>query len=417
MTLLWDRVWLPGDIKAVAGATREARFSIERRLLDRHVSVDRACGWGQYLDDVHYSTSQWGLLGTSTGYQVLCRAQLEGASIPELQRVRPLLPEDVEDLDGLHPAVRAKAAGTKRDLQSVVRLAFIAEALAADKPGTIIPAPHPPLVRYIFSLARNGQAWNPRSAQPGGRDDYGQATTTAYILHALRRYEDDSARFRPVRAWLARQLLGDATLRARPDYLALIGLALTAPLWDNDNPQDVATALRLCHRELLAWRKREGRSLVVDRPLFEGYQLGRSTDYLIFNPELMAALFFLRNDNPRPARRFVAAVTRELEWNVQANRGFEGQLGLMATVDQEWAARLLHLFGATYDDPARRHLLVPGPLATRAGRWGVFSSIVLFLAGGLAMIGIDVETGVLVFLAGAIVNAATIILQRGPDEA
>jgi hypothetical protein len=416
MTLIGDRLWLPGDIKAVAGAARDARFSIEKRVTDGQVAVGtNASGWGQYLDEVHSSPSQWGLLGTSAGYQVLARVQAEGTPVPELHRVRPLLPQDIGDIAILHPAVQEKANGPKNDLQNIIRLAFIAEALAADKPGTIIPAPHPPLVAYIFSLARHQQSWNPRSAQPEGKDAPGHPTTTAYVLHALRRYEDSPNRFRPVRTWLARQYLSDATLRARPDYVALIGLALTASAWDKDNPEDVRTAINGCQTQLIEWRKRE-RTLVINRPLFEGYQLGRSTDYLIFNPELMAALFFLRNANPRPARRFVALVTRELTQNVQANRGFEGQLGMVPTVDQEWAARLLHLFGEIYDDRTRRHLLLPGPLTSTRARWGFFAGSVLLLAGLLIAIGVDVRTGVITFVFGAIVNAIILVMQRHTDD-
>jgi hypothetical protein len=416
MTLLADRIWLPGDIKTLAGAAQDARFRIEKRVLGGKVAVDGdAIGWGQYLDEVHHSASQWGLLGTSAGYQVLARGQLEGTPVQELSQVRLLLPPDVSDVNALHPAVQRKAGPPKHDLGNIIRLASIAEALGADKPGTVIHAPHPSLVDHIFSLARNGQSWNPRSAQPGYETADGHAVTTAFVLHALRRYEDDHTRFRPIRVWLARQLLNDAMLRARPDYLALVGLALTAPEWDSDNPEDVRAALTRCEEQLLAWRRRE-RTLVINRPLFEGYQLGATTDYLIFNPELMAALLFLRSDNPRPARRFVAAVTRELSRNVQANHGFEGQLGMVPVVDQEWASRVLQLFAATYKDKSRRHLLLPGRLTSRLVRWGLFVACVLILAAALAALGVDLETGVLVFIAGAIVSAAALILQGRHDD-
>jgi hypothetical protein len=215
---------------------------------------------------------------------------------------------------------------------------------------------------------------------------------------------------------LARRLLWDATLRARPDHLALTGLALTAPVWDKGNPEDVRMAIKRAQDALLEWRGRE-RTLVINRPLFEGYQLGTSTDYLIFNPELMAALFFLRSDNPRPARRFVASVTRELIHNVKANRGFEGQLGMVPTVDQEWASRLLELFIATYRDKSRRHLLLPGRLTSPVVKWGLFSAFVLALAGVLLAGGVDFETGVIVFLAGAVVTALSqLVLSRGKNE-
>lgn len=412
MTLLGDRIWIRKDIKAVAGAAQDARFSIEHRVLSRQVVVEGdAKGWGQYLDEVHGSDSQWGLLGTSAGYQVLARAQAEGSVVEELAQIRRLLPDDISDFSALHPAVQEKAAPPKKDLENIIRLAFIAEALAADKPGTIISAPHPPLIDHIFTLARNGQSWNPRSGQPDGKNLAGHAITTAYVLHSLRRYEDDSGRFRPVRAWLARQLLRDAKLRARPDYLALVGLALTAPEWDNDNPEDVRTAITCCRDRLLVWRRQE-RMLVINRPLFEGYQLGTTTDYVLFNPELMAALLFLRSNNPRSARRFVALVTREISRNVNAHGAFEGQLGMIPTVDQEWASRLLQLFVLTYQDSTRRHLLLPGRLTDSRVRWGFFIGFTLFIVGILLAIGVDLKAGVIPIVAGAAINAAALVLKR-----
>lgn len=415
MTLFGDRVWLMRDVKGIAGAAQDARFGIEQRVLNKKATLDDGTiGWGQYLDDVHFSPNQWGLLGTSAGFQVLARVEVEGTAVPELGQVRPLLPGDISDLDALHPAVRAKAAPPKNDFENIVRLAFIAEALAADKPGTILQAPHPQIVEFIFSRARHERSWNPRSAQDGGVELDGHPVTTAFILHALRRYEDDHARFRPFRVWLARQLLNDAKLRARPDYLALVGLALTAPEWDADNPEDVRTALTRCREGLLNWRRDE-RTLVIDRPLFEGYQLGTTTDYLIFNPELMAALFFLRNGNPRPSRGFVATVTREVAWNVQANHGFDGQLGMMPTVDQEWASRVLQLFTDTYRDKSRRHLLLPGHLTDARVRLAAYLVILLVLVAVLYAIGQKL-VAVIVFVLGAAVNAATLLLQKPRDD-
>jgi len=416
VTLLGDRVWLARDIKAVAGAAQDARFSIEKRVLQKKVEVAAdALGWGQYLDEVHHSDDQWGLLGTSAGYQVLARAHVEGGSIPELDHARALLPGDVSDITALHPAVQTKAAPPKSDLANIVRLAAIAEALSADQPGGSAGLAHPPLVDHILSLAHHGQCWNPRSAQPDGKNLDGHAVTTAYVLHAIRRYETDRAQFRPVRAWLARQLLNDATLRARPDYLALIGLALTAPSADTADHSDVRQAIDRCREELLAWRKRE-RNLVLNRPLFEGYQLGTSTDYLIFNPEIMAALFFLRSDNPRPARRFVALVTHEVSRNVQSNAGFQGQLGMIPTVDQEWASRLLHEFAGIYNDKTRRPLLLPGRLTSPLVRWGLVVAAVAVLTGVLIAAGVDFKTGVLVFVAGAILAVVLVIVgERGDD--
>jgi hypothetical protein len=326
-----------------------------------------------------------------------------------------LLPGDVSDLTALHPAVQTKAAPPKSDLANIVRLAAIAEALAADKPGGSAGLAHLPLVDHILSLAHHEHCWNPRSAQPNGKDLDGHPVTTAYVLHAIRRYEIERTQFRAVRAWLARQLLNDATLRARPDYVALIGLALTAPSADSAEPADVKQAIDRCREGLLAWRRGE-RNLVINRPVFVGYQLGTSTDYLIFNPELMAALFFLRSDNPRPARRFVALVTHELSRNVQSNAGFQGQLGMIPTVDQEWASRLLHEFAAIHNDKTRRHLLLPGRLTSPLVRWGLVGSVVAVLTGILIAAGVDFKTGVLVFLVGAVLAVVLLFLgQRGDD--
>ncbi len=410
---LRERIWTPGDIKSLAGGAQDALLPIQRAIQKRAIDVDGAVGWGQYLDDVHYSPDQWGLLGTSAGFQVLARAKNDGRPAPELDGAERLLPLDVSDENALHPAVAVKAADPKYDLQNIFRLAAIAEARGAAQAGTNPIGEWPQIVGLIFGLAEDSH-WHPRSAIPGGQGQGGEAVTTAFVLHALRRYESPDHLFNEYRAWLAHQLLNDSKLRARPDYVALVGLALdpAAPVPHVD--QEEVQALARCRQELLTWRKSE-RSLVINRPQFEGYQLGTTTDYLMLNPEVMAALFFLRRGNPKPARKFVANTTREVVRNVERHDGFEGQLGMVPTVDQEWAARLCHLFMATYRDSNTQHALRPVRIDTKRLKALSYGGLGLAVAGVL-LVAFGLVPGLAFFVAGLVMSTFGLVLGGRDDE-
>lgn len=371
-------VWTNGKIQQLAADAVPSVYAAEQRVLRKAVAVDGSTGWGQFVDDRNWTEGQWGLLGTSAAVQVLSRpARLAGQPMPPaVIAAVALLPQDTAHVDQrLADKVR------KGDLQNIYRLATVAEALVPER--DIVPAGQaPPLIAFIEGQAAEGHAWHPQSAKVDPPDAPGNAVTTAFVLHALRRFDDPPGRFPRHREWLAEQVLGDRRLWRRPDYVALAGLALLDGL-RHPHPDDrVVEAVAKCREELLAWRNRE-RSLVVDRPIVHPYNLGTSTDYLILNPEVMAALFFARHpEPPQPSRRFILDVSRIVADNIDGNDGFEGQVGAMTTVDQEWAARLLTELRTAWDDPVRRRLLRPSIIAS--------PRVILGLVAALVFVGLTV---------------------------
>jgi hypothetical protein len=105
----------------------------------------------------------------------------------------------------------------------------------------------------------------------------------------------------------------------------------------------VTEALERCEEELLRW-VREQRAIVLNRPVFNGFSIGMRNDYVFLHPELLAALFLLRRGNPQSGRRFVLDVVDDLWKNVDRHDGFMGQDGMVTSVDQLWAARLVSEF-------------------------------------------------------------------------
>jgi len=75
--------------------------------------------------------------------------------------------------------------------------------------------------------------------------------------------------------------------------------------------------------------------------MFNGFSVGATTDYLFLHPAILAALYFIRRGNPERTRAFVISVARAVAENIETNRGLMVSNGVIATVDQLWAARLL----------------------------------------------------------------------------
>lgn len=222
--------------------------------------------------------------------------------------------------------------------------------------------------------------WDTRKAAKAEAPTKGDPTATAFILHALRRYEDPLGQgFRAQRTWLAEQLTSRRALTSRPHTLALIGLALTPPAADSSPPQAVIDAVNICVEGLVDWRRKE-RGLVVNRPVFHGYQLGDQTEYILLNPELLAALFFLRRGNPIKARGFVLSTTAAVAQSVETNSAFEGQPGAEPTVDQMWAVKLLRQFGTMHDSAAEKALLRPRMTAALRLTWWNIALLILLMA-------------------------------------
>ncbi len=369
-------IWREGQIERIAADTVEAAALIDSTLARRRIELEGAAAWGQYLDDERYSTAQWGLLGTAAAVATL---GLRARPVEEMRHLRealPLIPASLADYD---PRIAAKVE--KGDFKNMVRLAFIAEALLPGE-SRISAANRPPIVSDILILARQDPFWHPTSALNDAPAD-GDPFTTAYLLYALRRYEDPPGEFRKFRAWLAGQLKARSAIRARPDLVGLIGLALVPDAEDPDQPASIDEAVKQCQEELERWNHREP-AIILDRPLFHGFNLGKWTDYTFLHPEVVAAMFLLRTSNPRPTRRYVAEVTGELVENVKRRGYFEGQPSMAATVDQFWASKLFKEFQETYADSARRHILLPVLIATGRWRWLlVLVIVIVFIAAAI----------------------------------
>ncbi len=397
-------IWREGQIADLAARSLEAGAAIDTQLGKRRVDVGGAAAWGQFLDEDHYSPDQWGLFGTAAAVRAL---SLRADPPLDLRHIRDglrLLPRDRAKFDSaLQPKVN------KGDLQNVIRLAFVAEALEPER-DSVPTADRPPIVSEIFDLARDEPFWAPTSAVAGAAQADGDVFSTAYVLYALRRYEQPIGELRAHRLWLATQLRTQRKVRTRPDLVALVGLALLPRNSDPENPQPIQDGIARCRSELIAWQRREP-GIVLHRPLFHGFNFGRFTDYVFLHPEIIAALFLLQAGSPRRTRRYVAHVVRDLVENIEDHDYFEGRPGMGATVDQMWASKLLHLFYGTYSDEHRRHLLLPPWIATGRMRWiAVVAAVIGFAvvaastnsaAGGAVGAGV----GVVISLAMAVLIA------------
>jgi hypothetical protein len=277
-------IWRERQITDVAARALEAGAAIDSTLARRRIDLGGAAAWGQYLDNDRYSGFQWGLLGTTAAAATLAlRARPPDAS-RHLREALPLIPEARIDY---HPRIEEKVS--KGDFRNMIRLAFIAEAL---RPGQwhVTKVDRPGIVADMLSFSHGDSYWHPTSALAGGPPAEGDPFTTAYVLYALRRYEDPIGEFRDHRAWLADQLETRAAVRSRADLVALIGLALLPDEADPGQPDRVTAAIARCKRELDQWQKQEP-GIVLDRPLFHGFNLGDRTDYTFLHPEIVVSLF------------------------------------------------------------------------------------------------------------------------------
>jgi hypothetical protein len=390
------------QVAVLVGGCVESLAAIRSSVIKRQRTITPdAAGWGQYIDELRWSSGQWGLLGTSAGVQTL--AICDGGvpnhdSLAVISRSRSLL---IDDIAGDMPAV-LETKRQKYDFENLMRLAFIAESHAL---GRTVGQPHrPPIVTHILDCTQGRHYWDAYSAVVGVDPGEGNVFMTALVLHALRNFEDPAGEFRAYRVWLATELTTSPLIRSRPHLLGLIGIALQSVVPDPEQPAAVTDALLLCEQEILKWRRDED-AIVVDRPAFEGYSLphNRGTDYTFVNAEIIAAIFFLRQGSPMPARRFVLAVTDRVHRNVRRHGAFQGQPGMEPTVDQLWSARLLGLFVETHLSPG--HLLVPRFGALPWARGSVL--IALFgMAFAIALLTGNELVGVGALAAGALITVA-----------
>jgi hypothetical protein len=355
-----------GQLRELDARVGAALSSIAARLHQRTIQVTPdVVAWGQYLDERH-TGAQWGLLGTSAASQALVltaddghpyAVRDDGVSQPtSVGRARAVLPPDRHDLDPV--LMRRQIDG--RELFNIVRLASIAEALHLDR-ETITRDDWPPLVEEILR-ARGGNPWwsSESAAEHPPTPQTPNVFVTAFVVYALRRYEDTDELLRS-RIWLAEKV-ADPQIRRRLDLTALIGLALLGIRTPTDTR--VLDGVDHCRRRVLE-RRAANRAPTVDRPVFVGYSVENRTDYAFLNPEHLCALFLLEADNPVAGRRFVLRTIDATIGRIESNHGFDTELGGEATVEQLWVVRLLRAYLDRANSASLRSTVRPSWFLTR----------------------------------------------------
>ena len=365
--------------------------------------------WGQYLDE-RWTGQQWGLLGTSAASQILAMRDTSGdpyARDGSVAKARPILFSDREQPS---PLLHQQIA--RGELGNIIRLASVAEALMLNRPVSVAISDWPPLVHSIIDLRKGNPWWSSESASlkhpiPAG----GSPFVTAFVVHALRRYEHDAC-FNDARLWLVDHI-GDRNIARRLDLLALIGLALLGR--DSRSEHNAIQAgIERCQATVHRRRGRV-RNVVVDRPIFHGYAVDGRTDYAFLNPEMLAALFLMRSGNPVPGRRFVLRTVSATTAHVASGKAFETDLGGEATVEQLWAARLLHEFHARANSSELRSTLRPRLFLSRLTAILLVLGVAGLGIGAIVWAGGDKVGGAIGVLVGAVFAVIGLALS-GPDE-
>lgn len=415
-------LWTKGNVERIAARSSTAAIKIVDRL--EHKAVDPpeapdAKAWGQYLDDEHHSRVQWGIYGTSAGIQTVAlklRTLDTNTDVGAERLVRLALKQLPEEV----PTSEARFAKKqeKGDFDNIIKLAFIADALRPNRPD-VPRGETPPLIDQILDRAVEGKFWSARPGDDEERYSKERFFPTAYVVLVLQRYEHARAHavYREARTWLADRLRNDQQLDT-PSNNALTGLALLDPHESHTaRPQGIVDALALVQRRLITWGSAE-REIVIDRPVFYGFSMRSRNDYGFLHPELLAALFLLRRGSPPAGRAFVLRVMRALTDNVDRRGGFVGQNGVMSTVDQLWAMRVITAFREAYD--ADRLQVTPvrdqrALVQTPRSRFMAFIVIVL-LAVGIVMVTADpFWPGVGAIVAGVLLAVAPILIADGDD--
>jgi hypothetical protein len=331
------RIWTAVEVEAVLGECMAGIARINHLLRAKHTEPEKdVIAWGQYLDDEHRTGQQWGLYGTAAAVQSIALHEIATGSVatdqPLVAGALRLLPEDP---DNGHQLLEQKRV--RHDFENVIKLAAIAEALRPDALHVPLDV-EPAIVSRLRELTLAEGGWTSLPEGTAERDIRERDLATAYILHAWRRYDLGEEGLN-ARRWLARRVVEGEPIKGI-DLLALAGLALTAhPVHPND-PQVVERAIDQIDERLATWT-RDQEEVRVDRPMFSGFSVGVTTDYLFLHPEILAALYFVRRGNPVHARAFVIDVAHAVSQNVERNKGLMASNGVIASVDQLWAMRFL----------------------------------------------------------------------------
>jgi hypothetical protein len=305
--------------------------------------VEQAVVWGQYLDDYHWSQVQWGLYGTSSALQILATVAMRRGDAPD----------DEEEVAAALPLPTSRHTWDERlqkkvekgDLNNIIKLAAVAEALALGVPN-VPKGDEAPLVREIVKLSHKSHYWSSRPPGDRLRVNRDHEFPTAVVLYALRRYEfmREHKMWKKVRPWLAHTITTTPGLETSTLY-ALTGLAL---LPDKSEEGQVYEALRRIDEFLLEWSNGPER-VVLSRPVFNGFTIEDGHDYLFLHPELLTALYFLERDVVA-GRKYVLEIVDALCDNVTVHGAFEGQSRVVSTLDQLWAVRLLDKFMRVWEE-------------------------------------------------------------------
>jgi hypothetical protein len=282
--------------------------------------------------------------------------------------------------------------GPKRDdFNDPLKLAFMIDALYLDEIDQRLPRENPPLVKHLLSLTLpTKEGWSTRGTDDPRRQD--RLLVTAFALRTLRRFPEALNAEEIVNAWdwLATQLRRRTSLLGA-DVLAMGCLALRCCPQSRQS-KIVTESFELVRQELVDRHGGE-RCPAIDRPYFNPYSRGEVNDYLFLSPELLTALFFLEEDDrPTDVRAFsLEVVHRVVEQIHTENRdssnpeGFRVQRGMLGTVDQMWAIRVLFAFhrahrrNAAKLRPVGRFVFVSGVIAIPVT---VVMIMALYLLGG-----------------------------------
>jgi hypothetical protein len=387
--------WTKGRLEETAGKATSAMARMVERFEAKGVSPDGAPtgakAWGQYLDDEHHSTRQWGFYGTSAAVVTLTIKELDTAdprpaTNPLIVAGSRCLPSDPEATDAHYADKHAKG-----DFDNIIKLAFIVDGIEPWDED-VKTADTPEVVREILARSVNDRFWSSRLRDDPAREHKERLFPTAYIVMVLQRFEEarDHTAYKEARKWLADRVKDEKF--NTPATNALIGLALLDP---HERPANriaaITDALTLCQTRLIRWG-RDQRVVTIDRPVFYGFSIGDRNSYCFLNPEILATLFLLKRNNPHPGRRFVLRVVDALADNTANAGGFIGQNGVMSAVDQMWASRLLGLFLQMKDGPNGTTRLLPAR-DQRAFLVDTRSRIVATLALVFAALGVILLTG------------------------
>jgi len=374
MAILDGWIWRPARIEELDGLAGECLASmcdlLEDQVVDEPPELKGRVAWGQFLDRRHHSDQQWGRFGTSAAVQVFAMAHRWDEPERSVYETAPLnvlaavLPEQA-------PAENDEAMKTE-DFDDPVKLAFIVDALRLDVVDAKIQGPHPAIVDHLLSLTLDtNEGWSTRGTDGRHRQD--RLLVTAYALRALRRFPLAQSSEHIVNAWewLALQLQRRVHLLGE-DLLALGCLALSA-CPESRHSRTVTDALAQCRGELVN-RVATTQHPAIDRPYFNPYSRGKVNDYLFLSPELLTTLLFLEDEaRPLETRAFLLAVVDRIVKQIESSnlassdpQGFRVQRGMLGTVDQMWAARVLYAFHRAFRrNPAA--LRPPGSLAVKTG--------------------------------------------------